>query len=188
MTWGTRYFRCCMMPVLRYCSRSKSILAIAARSVGDCSIGPSALRIAAMTTHDGESLAVLISGGLDSAILLAEAARERPVVPITIRSGLVWESAEQLHLQRFLAAIAGPRLRPLVTLEQPVSDLYDTHWSTTGHDAPGSDTPDEAVYLPGRNVILLSKALVWCHLHGVPALALAVLAGNPFPDATPEFF
>ena len=53
---------------------------------------------------------------------------------------------------------------------------------------PDADSPDEAVYLPGRNVLLLSKALVWCHLHDVPALALAVLAANPFPDATPEFF
>ena len=30
--------------------------------------------------------------------------------------------------------------------------------------------------------------MLWCHLHGVPELALATLASNPFPDATPEFF
>jgi 7-cyano-7-deazaguanine synthase len=42
--------------------------------------------------------------------------------------------------------------------------------------------------LPGRNVILLSKALVWCHLNGIASLALAILKANPFPDATPEFF
>src|SRR5207302_82362 len=57
-----------------------------------------------------------------------------------------------------------------------------------GDNVPDGDTPDEAVYLPGRNVLLLSKAMLWCHLHGVPALALATLRGNPFPDATPEFF
>ena len=89
---------------------------------------------------------------------------------------------------RFLAAIAGPNLRPLVTLDLPVSDLYGSHWSLTGRGVPDADSPDQAVYLPGRNVMLLSKALVWCHLRGVPALALAVLKGNPFPDATPEFF
>ena len=53
---------------------------------------------------------------------------------------------------------------------------------------PGADTPDEAVFLPGRNVLLLSKAILWCHLHGVPAVALAPLESNPFPDATPAFF
>jgi 7-cyano-7-deazaguanine synthase len=48
--------------------------------------------------------------------------------------------------------------------------------------------PDEAVYLPGRNVLLLAKAILWCHLHDVPAVALGSLESNPFPDATPRFF
>jgi 7-cyano-7-deazaguanine synthase len=134
------------------------------------------------------SLAVLVSGGLDSAVLLALSAHERTTIPIYVRSGLAWEPAEFTHLQRFLAAIASTQLRPLVTLDLPAGDLYGPHWSLTGHGVPDEKSPDEAVYLPGRNVILLSKALVWCHLHGVPAIALAVLAGNPFPDATPEFF
>jgi 7-cyano-7-deazaguanine synthase len=134
------------------------------------------------------SLAVLVSGGLDSAVLLALAARERTTIPIYVRSGLAWEPAEFAHLQRFLAAIASTHLQPLVTLELPVSDLYGPHWSLTGRGVPDEKSLDQAVYLPGRNVILLSKALVWCHLHGVPAIALAVLAGNPFPDATPGFF
>jgi len=134
------------------------------------------------------SLAVLVSGGLDSAVLLALSARERTTIPIYVRSGLAWEPAEFAHLQRFLTAIASTRLRPLVTLDLPVGDLYGPHWSLTGHDVPDEKSPDQAVYLPGRNVILLSKGLVWCHLHGVPVIALAVLAGNPFPDATPEFF
>ena len=44
------------------------------------------------------------------------------------------------------------------------------------------------MFLPGRNVLLLSKAILWCHLHKVPAVALAPLESNPFPDATPGFF
>src|SRR5262249_45379846 len=55
-------------------------------------------------------------------------------------------------------------------------------------NVPEADTPDEAVYLPGRNVLLLAKAMLWCHLHKVPAVALAPLAANPFHDATPAFF
>ena len=35
---------------------------------------------------------------------------------------------------------------------------------------------------------MLSKPLLWCHLHNVPALALGTLGSNPFPDATPAFF
>src|SRR5262249_10971601 len=69
-----------------------------------------------------------------------------------------------------------------------VTDLYDDHWSLTGIGVPAAGTPDEDVFLPGRNVLLLAKPLLWCHLHGVPEIALAPLAVNPFPDATPEFF
>jgi 7-cyano-7-deazaguanine synthase len=135
-------------------------------------------------------LAVLISGGLDSAILLGEAVRERiTVFPLYVRSGLSWEEVELLHLRRFLDALAGPNLKKLHLLEMPTGDLYDSgHWSVSGTNVPGAETPDEAVFLPGRNVLLLGKALLWCHLYGVPALGLAPLGSNPFPDATPEFF
>ena len=109
--------------------------------------------------------------------------------PLYVRSGLSWEAVELGHLRRFLDAVQCPVLQPLHILELPVTDLYDAgHWSVSGRGVPGSDTPDEAVFLPGRNVLLLSKALLWCHLRGVPELALAPLGSNPFPDATPEFF
>jgi 7-cyano-7-deazaguanine synthase len=133
--------------------------------------------------------AVLVSGGLDSAVLVGELLRGgRRVHPVYVRQGLYWEAAEQRHLRRFLERLAGPRLEPLVVLEQPVRDLYGGHWSVTGEAVPGADTPDEAVFLPGRNVLLLAKAMLWCHLHRVAALALAPLEANPFPDATPAFF
>ena len=134
-------------------------------------------------------LAVLVSGGLDSAVLLGEALATRPAVtPIYIRTGSAWELVEAEHLRRFLDAMRRPELKPLVTLDQPVEDLYDRHWSVTGEHVPDADSPDEAVYLPGRNVLLLAKAMLWCHLNRVPELALAPLAANPFPDATPGFF
>lgn len=137
-----------------------------------------------------DPLAVLISGGLDSAILLGVSLREHAAVhPLYIREGLSWEAEEQRHLARFLEAIPSSRaLRPLCVLDLPVTDLYADHWSITGRDVPGAETPDEAVFLPGRNVLFLAKAMLWCHLHQVPALALGVLGTNPFPDATPAFF
>jgi 7-cyano-7-deazaguanine synthase len=134
-------------------------------------------------------LAVLISGGLDSAILLGEALRSCAAVhPLYVRNGLSWEPVELHHLSRFLEAVHAPALRPLTVLEMPAGDLYGDHWSVTGRGVPGADTADAAVFLPGRNVLLLSKAILWCHLNGVPAVALAPLESNPFPDATPAFF
>lgn len=135
------------------------------------------------------SLAILASGGLDSAILLGEALREgKTVYPLYVRTHLHWEETELLYLRQFLEAVRCPALQPLCMLDLPVRDLYDEHWSVTGNDVPDADTPDEAVYLPGRNVLLLAKTMLWCHLHGVNALALGHLESNPFPDATPEFF
>jgi 7-cyano-7-deazaguanine synthase len=134
------------------------------------------------------SSAVLVSGGLDSAVLLAEmASAGSAVCPLYIQAGLPWEAAELHHLRRFLKMVAKTAIQPLEILAMPVTDLYVDHWSTTGENVPSSTSADEAVFLPGRNVLLLAKAMLWCHLHEVPSVALGVLSANPFPDATPAF-
>jgi 7-cyano-7-deazaguanine synthase len=138
-------------------------------------------------SHDG--VAVLASGGLDSAVLTAEFLGEgRVVQPIYIRFGLAWEHTEEAHLQRFLDTLPNPGLRSLVTLDLPVADTYGSHWSLSADDVPDADTPDEAVYLPGRNLLLLAKSSIWCALHGYPVIALGTLKGNPFADSSREFF
>jgi poly(A) polymerase len=138
---------------------------------------------------DQPPAAALVSGGLESAILCVELLREFPrVVPIYVRSGLRWEDAEVDALSRFLAAVGDDRLDRPVLLDEPIADVYGAHWSTNGEEIPGCDTADEAVYLPGRNLLLTIKASVWCRLRGIRALALGSLGSNPFPDSTPEFF
>jgi 7-cyano-7-deazaguanine synthase len=134
-------------------------------------------------------VAALASGGLDSAILLADLARSAAVHPVYIRAGLIWESDEQAALERFLAALASPNVRPVVVLTAPAMSLIDgAHWSVTGHGIPGRDAPDEASFIPGRNILLLSTAAVWCAVHDVQRIAIGSLGGNPFPDGSPEFF
>src|SRR6266478_2942588 len=136
-----------------------------------------------------ESCAVLVSGGLDSAVLLVDrTASHSTVYPLFVESGFPWEEAELWHLRRFLEAIRAPAVQPLHVLSLPVTDLYGDHWSLSGQNVPDAGSPDSAVFLPGRNVLLLAKAMLWCHLHAVPAVALAPLGSNPFPDATPAFF
>jgi 7-cyano-7-deazaguanine synthase len=135
------------------------------------------------------SCAVLASGGLDSAVLLAEQATNHSAVyPLFIESGFPWEAAELGYMRRFLGALHSPAIQPLHVLSLPVTDLYSDHWSLNAQNVPDASSPDSAVFLPGRNVLLLAKAMLWCHLHDVPALGLGVLSANPFPDATPEFF
>jgi 7-cyano-7-deazaguanine synthase len=142
-----------------------------------------------MSTSSRSSVGLLASGGLDSCILLAHLVqRGERVQPFYIRGGLLWEAEELRALRRFCEALASPRLAALVVLEMPLADLYGRHWSVDGRRTPDAATPDEAVYLPGRNPLLLIKAALWCQLKQIDRLALAVLASNPFPDATGRFF
>ncbi|HEY7917605.1 MAG TPA: 7-cyano-7-deazaguanine synthase [Acidimicrobiales bacterium] len=135
------------------------------------------------------AVAVLASGGVDSAILVAHLAGEgREVTPVYVRFGLAWEDVETRHLERFLASVPSPHVKPLILFDQPVADVYGAHWSVTGQDVPDDRSPDEAVYLPGRNLLLLAKSSVWCALNGIATIALGTLAANPFPDADREFF
>jgi 7-cyano-7-deazaguanine synthase len=141
-----------------------------------------------LVSPDGSATGILLSGGLDSAILAARLLDDgHEVQPFYVRSGVIWETRELAAATQFLAARHTARLRPLVVLDMPVRDVYAGHWSVTGAGTPGADTPDDAVYLPGRNALLLVKAAVWCQLHGVRRLALAPLGTSPFADASTEF-
>ena len=136
-----------------------------------------------------KKIAVLTSGGLDSAILIHSLIEKGDRVwPVYVRSGHLWENAEIFWLKRFLKKVKSPRLKPLNILSCETKDLYGTHWGFTGKNVPKAKTRDEAVYIPGKNLLLIAKAAVFCALHKIPNLALAPLATNPFPDATPEFF
>ncbi|MCI0621301.1 MAG: 7-cyano-7-deazaguanine synthase [Acidobacteria bacterium] len=142
-----------------------------------------------MSFSNGNRVAVLLSGGLDSCVLAADlAARARTVYPVYVRQGLLWESVERHWIDKFLEAVAEPNIKPLREIDLPVTDLYNSHWSTTGESTPGHRSGDHEVYLPGRNLLLLAKTALFCVLNEIPAAALGPLAGNPFPDSTPEFF
>jgi 7-cyano-7-deazaguanine synthase len=132
---------------------------------------------------------VLVSGGLDSSILVASLLERGAIVqPLYVRSHLIWEPSELRAAERFLGAIPRPGLRDLVVLELPLGDVYGDHWSITGQQVPAAGSPDEAVFLPGRNALLIVKAAVWCQLNGIGALALASLGSNPFADASHGHF
>ncbi len=121
-------------------------------------------------------------------MLAASEARTSEVHPIYVSAGLAWEPQELAALDRLLLTAPYSELAPLARLAFTVRDLYPaTHWALRG-TPPSFDTPDEDVYLTGRNIVLLSKAGIYCAQQGIHRIALGPLAGNPFPDATNEFF
>jgi 7-cyano-7-deazaguanine synthase len=135
-------------------------------------------------------IAVLLSGGLDSAVLLAFAAQSSAVAPIYVSVGFAWEAEERSMIERLLHSPPFERftIAPLASLSFDMRDVYPaTHWAVRG-EPPAFDTPDEDVYIDGRNITLLSKASIYMARHAIARVLMGQLAGNPFPDASPEFF
>lgn len=136
----------------------------------------------------GGKVVVLASGGLDSCALIgymSDVAAE--VQPLFIRNGHPWEDAESAALHRFVEALGKPNVLAVAECSLPLRDLLDVHWGEGGY-RPGFSEGYRANFIPGRNLALLSVAALYAYVHGASALALGLLAGNPYPDAQPRFF
>ena len=123
-------------------------------------------------------------------MLLVDAARPAAVAPIYVSVGFAWEAEERGMIERLLRspALARFTIAPLASLSFDMRDVYPaSHWAVRG-EPPAFDTPDEDVYIDGRNVTLLSKASIYMARHGMTRVLMGQLEGNPFPDARPEFF
>ncbi len=136
---------------------------------------------------------ILLSGGLDSAVMAGLAVdRGDPIYPLFVRQGFVWEDEEVAAVRRFLAELkmrAPGKVNALLvsTLSAPRQLAGD--WAVDpDRPVPDSASPDEAVYLPGRNLSLLTQASLAAYAHGVMRIQLGTLSSNPFPDATAAFF
>ncbi len=137
----------------------------------------------------GGHACVLVSGGVESGVLLNDAlGRYDDVTPVYVRNHLRWEDVEVFCLKNFVRHLKHGNLKPLKLLELPNRDLYEGHWSITGMKVPGANSRDESMYLPGRNILLLSKAAVFAATKNITHIEIGVLRGNPFSDATKPFF
>lgn len=131
---------------------------------------------------------VLTSGGIDSTVLVADMlAQGYEVHPLYVRCGFVWERAEQVWLERLMRALGKPRLKPLAVTDAPMAGLIGRHWSLTRKGTPSASSAWDSVYLPARNLILLTQAALLCQARGIPLIVTALLKGNPFADASERF-
>jgi 7-cyano-7-deazaguanine synthase len=131
---------------------------------------------------------VLASGGFDSAVLVSDfLKRGYEVHPLYVRSGFYWERAEMVWLKRTLKALSCRRLKPLTVARAPVAPFLKRHWGLDGRGVPPASAAWDSVYLPGRNLLLLGQAALFCSQRDIPLVAQGLLKGNPFGDATPRF-
>ncbi len=138
--------------------------------------------------NQGKAVAILTSGGVESAALVSEALTiYSRVYPIYVREGLRWEAAELRFLTRLLSGWKVDGLAKLTVLDFPVAPLLGAHWSLQKKRVPGFTAPDAAVYLPGRNLCLLALGGLFCSVRRIPVLWIGILKGNPFHDARSGF-
>jgi 7-cyano-7-deazaguanine synthase len=140
-------------------------------------------------TPPGPTL-VLLSGGLDSAVLLAHEARRAAVLPVYVSVGLAWE---QLEL-----AMVDPTARPSVcpartSVRWPGSSsrcATSTRRRTGPFGARRRPTTRRTRTSISRGGISCCwRRPAWWPPPAAPRrIALGPLAGNPFPDARPAFF
>ena len=137
---------------------------------------------------DQAAVGVLVSGGVESAAMLAGALqRYERVYPIYVRKGFIWEKIEMVYLRRLAASFKEDGLAQPAVLEVPAQPIYNPHWALGRKRVPGFNAPDSAVFLPGRNLLLLSLGGLFCAMRKIPTLWLGILKGNPFRDAKAGF-
>lgn len=134
-------------------------------------------------------ICVLASSGVESSALLYLASQKyKEVFPLYVSHGYIWEKAERYWLKKFIKNLRSKAIQPLSVIRYPVKEVLGNHWSLSGSLVPSASSDDKAVYLPGRNVLLLSLAAAFSFPKKIPKIAIGILHSNPFPDSTPEFF
>ena len=139
---------------------------------------------------------VLVSGGMDSAVVLA-IARERghAVYALSVRYGQ--RHTSELDAAARIAAALGAVQHKTVNVDlraiggSALTDDIDVPLDTDGHPV-GTAAPKDAIpvtYVPARNTIMLSVALGWAEVLGASDLYCGVNAVDysGYPDCRPEF-
>lgn len=136
-----------------------------------------------------ENICVLISGGLDSSLLIKHALGEgRKVHPLYIESGFFWETQERAALQNILRLLAHPEVQSLKTIHASLQDFLPGHWGFHPENIPEGNLSPTATYVPGRNLFLLTHACHYAFSKKLTEIWIGTLKGSVFTDAKKYFF
>ena len=145
-----------------------------------------------MPPANGRPAVVLLSGGLDSATVLALAKREGyRVHTLSVRYGQ--RNAVELEAARAVAAAQGVEQHVEAAVDL---GLFGGSSLTADIDIPKAPSFAErnsdavpSTYVPGRNTIFLSLALAWAETLGADDIFVGIHASNRggYPDCRPDF-
>ena len=131
---------------------------------------------------------VLLSGGLDSAVTLAIAVRERGLAASCLSFDYGQRHRHELTSAPRLAAALGASSHRVVALDRSV---VSGSALTGGPDVPTSrgTAGIPATYVPARNTLFLAHALAEAERTGAAALFIGVNAVDysGYPDCRPEY-
>ena len=126
---------------------------------------------------------VLLSGGLDSAVLAAHEAQNARVLPVYV--SVAWRGKTRKSDGRApLATRLRGKVEPLTRVSSTIRDVYRRPTGPSAR-AAGVRTPDEDVTSPDVSSLVTKAVAVATKPR--PSHRPRPLAGNPFPDARPAF-
>ncbi len=135
----------------------------------------------------GKSAVVLLSGGLDSATVLAMArAREFEAFALSVEYGQR-HGAELLAASRVAASLGAREHRIMRVDLAGIGGSALTDPTLAIPEAPGTGIP--ITYVPARNTMMLALALGWAEVLGARDIFIGVNAVDysGYPDCRPEF-
>jgi 7-cyano-7-deazaguanine synthase len=135
---------------------------------------------------------VLVSGGMDSCVCLAEAARDHDVAALHINYGQRTE-ARELRAFNELCDHYGVERRLVADISYlkvigGSSLVDDTQPVETGLPEAGQGVP--STYVPFRNAHILSVGVSWAEVIGATSLYIGAVEedGSGYPDCRREFY
>ena len=138
---------------------------------------------------------VLLSGGMDSCVCAALAARDHAAAALHVSYGQRTENREQ---QSFLAICERLQIKDKLLLRNEVfraiggsaltDDKIAVPVSNTINHAPGHDIP--VTYVPFRNAHFLAAAVSWGEVLGAGKIYIGAVEqdSSGYPDCRPEYY
>ena len=144
-----------------------------------------------MTTQQKSRAVVLLSGGMDSCVCAALAARDYDAAAVHVSYG---QRTEERERQSFLAICQRLNLRDKLIVRNEAlraiggSALTDEKIAVPKADAIGHDIP--VTYVPFRNAHFLAVAVSWAEVLGAEKVYIGAVEpdSSGYPDCRPAYY